>query len=402
MMLKIRRFFAIAFLAFAALQSTAPTWAATPLEALFEGSAAKFILGETAEGSKIGDFVLNRPVRSQADLDAFLTRLDREQFKSLARDLETRVRQIDAEMPAEGSIPEEARAALLRDAAGKSLSFNVNPRGEVEFIDLHTAHGSLRESTQAFLHPDVDVTLERFNGRMLKVHRVPIELTDADERVNLRQLFGPGESVVLGVSEKGDFSLVEGDRRYEGNIVGPPRVTDNAQGVRLAKGLMLRFNDLPPESLAKLRAAISPEGQSITLSCVNGVCIKLGKAGIRLGGPAELPIYRTSAIQRMIEQGFQDAAGKAVRYDIFMNSDKTVEDFFKRMKSKDVANQRLLKMAQSKYEFTEASLMKQLGLADAPMDGETRSTFLALIQKGVPTLIAIAVPVIAAEKAQNE
>ena len=387
----------LGLLVIALLFSVPLAWAANPLDELMQKMVVNMVLGETPEVAKLGEFVLGRPVRSSSELHAFLTRLELEQFQGLASDLEVRLRKIDTEVPAEGTIPTQARAALLRDAAARSLSFAVNPSGQLEFIDLHTAQGSLRANSEAFLHPELDTALERFNGRMLRVHRISEEMRGPDGKVDLQTVLGPGESVFMGVSDGGHFSLTVGNERYDGKMAGEPALSVNALGEPMEGGLLIRFNDVSPASLASLREGMHSGFQPFTISCVNGACIQLNNAGILLRGAGDLPIYRSHVLERIIEMGFENSAGASQRYDIIMNSENTFEDFFARMKSKDIAYRRLLKIAQSKNVITQANLMQELGLTETKLDPITRRGFLALMEHGVPTLIIFAVPVIASQ-----
>ncbi|MGK5084947.1 hypothetical protein WDW37_16790 [Bdellovibrionota bacterium FG-1] len=355
--------------------------AESSLGILVRSALGRSVLGETFEGAQLGRLVLMRPVRTDADLESFLIRLERDEFVSLARDLELRLQRIELEI-----LQEHATVA---NAAQRDLQFTRTAQGEIKFLDFHTGGGGLSSSRQHFLTPEI----EEWNGKLLPLVRIPSEFRDADGRVNLADIFGTSENVAIGVSEKGNYTLIEGQNSYSGMIVGEPQLSQHPAGAPLNPGVIVRFDNPGPEVIAKLRKELTLRPASITVSCVNGACLKLKKAGVVLGGGAELPIYRTQALNRIIEAGFRGLDGKPVVFEIYMNSDQSFGDFFKEMKKMDRLIERWLRVARMRGQFNLTT--QEVETFKDSMDDETRGIILALVEKGVPTLLVVAAPLLA-------
>lgn len=379
------------------LSSLAPAPAtAAPLTPAFEATlrspALRFILAETAEGKALSTYVLRKPVQSDADLHALISRLELDQNGDLLAKLQQRVRPIEEDAALKGAIPAELRAVLLRDSARRNLSFEVLRSGEIQFVELHSAKGSLRENVHNFLQPGQEGAFEPFAGSLLPVHRIPPSAYTDAGKLNLTRYFGTNDHLVLAISEKGDFSLVSGENAFVGNIMSNPGVTHQAGGIELSPGLLIRFPSVSKRAIQEITASITTQSQSITVTCVNGTCAKLQDAGIVLGGGApgsELPLYRTDALDRMIRAGFQTPEGAAIPFEIHLSSDKVFERFFKSMRSKDLAFRRFFQKLGA--EPRGAELLAEAQAMSATMPPRTRQTVLTLIHDGLPEVIAMPV-----------
>jgi hypothetical protein len=326
------------------------------LSSFFESAVGRTVL-ESSEVQKIARTVLGQPVHTANDLKAFLARLESSEFR-----------------PFESS---------LRQLIGRSQ------RESFETFE------SLTAPAPALAPQNYETVRTRFKNGTAEVRKFPSGLRDAEGEISPLAAFGPGDHVILTASEDGDFTLFVGDQRYSGAVIGYPTINSaNVVPQKIKPGLAVRFSHLSPKTVAELKAAIQASAQSITVSCVNGACLKLKQGGIILGGapadPAEpsLPIFRSDGLRRIIEDGFRDVNGTPLHYEILLNSRKSFEDLFESFVEKDVLMRRLTLVYQNKYKESLASILE----SGKDLDPETELTALALIRKGLPPVVVIGTP----------
>jgi hypothetical protein len=157
-----------------------------------------------------------------------------------------------------------------------------------------------------------------------------------DDRLDITNLFGAGDHVLLGINPRGHSYLLAGNVRYDGNIFTHfGRV--KSEVTQVSDGTVILFKNLQPEVVERLKKQLSEKvGQKVwSSSCFSGACSQLASTGIQLASGK--PLLPTSIFKRIFENGFVDASGQPIPMEIFRTNETSVEQIFQYLNHKQTS-----------------------------------------------------------------
>ncbi len=176
---------------------------------------------------------------------------------------------------------------------------------------------------------------EAFRGKSLAIKKVT-EVERKEKFFNVKDVFGDGDEVLLGIHPDGHSYLFVGGVHYTPDLFhaygkirsGVTNMTD---------GTILRFKNLPPETIASLKSRFQAQlrgkvkRNTWTVTCYAGVCQQLKASGIKLASDgAVLP---STFLEKIFENGFVDKNGKPISFDIYRTNDVPIQKIHDELKS---------------------------------------------------------------------
>ena len=272
-------------------------------------------------------------------------------------------------------------AAELREQVAKALE-------QLKFAapSEPDSSGSFEASKTSFLEPD--------GPAELRVRRL-------SPGTPLEKAFPSEKRTLILVTDKGNFSLLAGNRRFTGKILEEPALSDVNPSKKLSPGIWIEFKDLPEENWQALRERLEDlSGESIGISCANEVCLALKDSGVLLGGSdGRLPVFRMPTLKRILGEGFKLPDGKPLKTEVWLNYEKSADSFFRRMEAMDRAMS--IKVKASIEEVRQGA---QTVIADHghQLHSETRERIIAFIQNGVQISMFAVIPYAVSRESQDE
>lgn len=174
----------------------------------------------------------------------------------------------------------------------------------------------------------------------------------AGQYFKMEDLFGNENETLLGFMTNGHSFLQVGSNRYDGEISAAGRV--NVGRTTFQESTIIRFTDLPEETVQKLKEAIRLKQDKVpwSINCVQGACQFLEKeAGIKLEGWAHFVPLPTFFIRDMVKYGFVDRTGRKLGVEFFATNGQNFESLY------SVLRKRELEISQSMLDSTTQSAL---------------------------------------------
>lgn len=159
----------------------------------------------------------------------------------------------------------------------------------------------------------------------------------ADQFFKMDDVFGTENETLLGFMTNGHAFLQVGPNRYDGEISAAGQVKVGRTSFQ--ESIIIRFTDLPTETVEKLKEAIRAKQDKVpwSINCVQGACNFLEKeAGIKLDGWTHLVPLPTFFIRDMVKYGFVDKLGQKLGIEFFATNGQNFEALYSVLRGREI------------------------------------------------------------------
>ncbi len=157
------------------------------------------------------------------------------------------------------------------------------------------------------------------------IYWVPAAASNGVGDLEPRKLFESfQDELVIGITEPRHYFAWIGGKQFDGDIIKMPLAGAIPQ--KTGRLMLVRFPDLPPETIAKARSVMERHMKSATLTCVHSACRILHESGIQLADGKGEPVFLGEGFERILQHGFKDKYGRPVRAEVFFHSASSTID----------------------------------------------------------------------------